>query len=185
MKRIGCLVLFLCCVAPAWADVRLKKGVHTCTVKRIFDGDQVGCLMKVGRVKDHNVWRYFNHRLAGIDAPERRTQQPFWRESQRGLAELLPAGTSVTILVIGYDARYKRNLVTVTADRVGDAGEAQIKAGAAWFYRRYARSLPPQLREQYAAAEMAARLAKRGLWADAQVVSPWSWRRGGRTATAQ
>ena len=47
-----------------------------------------------------------------------------------------------------------------------------VKAGLAWWYRRYAADdwLLKEL-------EAAARTARRGLWVDAKPVPPWEWRR--------
>ncbi len=46
-----------------------------------------------------------------------------------------------------------------------------VKAGFAWWYRRYA---PDD--ETLKQLEAEARAAKRGLWADPHVVPPWEWR---------
>ncbi len=45
-----------------------------------------------------------------------------------------------------------------------------VKAGFAWWYRRYA---PEDERLKQLEAE--ARAAKRGLWVDANPVPPWEW----------
>jgi endonuclease YncB( thermonuclease family) len=47
-----------------------------------------------------------------------------------------------------------------------------VGAGLAWWYRRYA---PGDLDLERLESE--AREAKRGLWADAEPVPPWEWRR--------
>ncbi len=46
-----------------------------------------------------------------------------------------------------------------------------VKAGFAWWYRRYA---PDD--ETLAQLEREARGAQRGLWADSHAVPPWEWR---------
>ncbi len=46
-----------------------------------------------------------------------------------------------------------------------------VRAGFAWWYRRYA---PDD--EMLAQLEQEAREAQRGLWADAEPVPPWEWR---------
>ena len=48
-----------------------------------------------------------------------------------------------------------------------------VRAGLAWWYRRYA----PHDAE-LEALEAEARAARRGLWADPHPVPPWEWRRG-------
>ena len=57
-----------------------------------------------------------------------------------------------------------------------DAGLEQVRAGLAWFFRRYAKELPPDRRQQYADMEAQAKAEQRGLWADAEPVAPWDWR---------
>ncbi len=47
-----------------------------------------------------------------------------------------------------------------------------VKAGACWWYRRYA----PK-NETLKRLEGEAREAKRGLWTNAKAVPPWEWRR--------
>jgi micrococcal nuclease len=46
-----------------------------------------------------------------------------------------------------------------------------VRAGLAWWFRRYA---PDD--EDLKRLEAQARQAKRGLWADAEPVPPWEWR---------
>ena len=57
-----------------------------------------------------------------------------------------------------------------------DAGLEQVRAGLAWYFRRYAKELTPDRRQQYADAEAQAQAERRGLWADAEPVAPWDWR---------
>ena len=53
-----------------------------------------------------------------------------------------------------------------------DVGLAQIIAGLAWWFRRYADEQSPQDRGRYESEEKEARLRKRGLWADGAPVPP-------------
>ena len=46
-----------------------------------------------------------------------------------------------------------------------------IKAGLAWWFRKYSKDV------RLGAFEQEARLAKRGLWTEPQPVPPWKWRR--------
>ena len=71
--------------------------------------------------------------------------------------------------------RYGREVCRVFVDGV-DVGLAQIRAGLAWIFKRYASERKADGRRQYAEAEEAARKAGRGLWADAEPVPPWEWR---------
>jgi endonuclease YncB( thermonuclease family) len=139
---------------------------------RVQDGDSF-----VGRLDDG---RRITIRLSGIDAPER--AQPYANVARRNLLRLLDDGP-LQVHVAKYD-QYGRAVAQVfTAGKGGsvDVGLAQLQDGLAWFYRRYRNDLPAAAREPYAAAEEAARSARRGLWqADAQ--SPWEFRRRGRDA---
>ncbi|WP_296355130.1 thermonuclease family protein [Ramlibacter sp.] len=51
-----------------------------------------------------------------------------------------------------------------------DAGEAQARAGMAWFYTAYGKSLTVK------AAETEAKEERRGLWADTEPIAPREWR---------
>lgn len=110
-------------------------------------------------------------RLAGIDAPERK--QPFGNASRQHLAQL--AFDKVVLVVHNKKDRYGRHVGKVAVDGV-DANLAQIKAGLAWHYKAYEREQSPADRTAYAAAELVARSARRGLWSEASAVPPWEWR---------
>ena len=137
----------------------------------VHDGDTITLLDAAHR--QHKI------RLDGIDAPER--GQPFGRASKQHLAELLANREAVA--ECSKTDRYGRKVCRVLVG-VADAGLEQIRAGLAWFFRRYAKELPPDRREQYAEMETAAKAERRGLWADAEPTPPWDWRathKGGGT----
>lgn len=71
--------------------------------------------------------------------------------------------------------RYGRKVCRVLVGGV-DVGLEQIRAGLAWYFRRYGNELPPNRRQQYADGEAQAKDARRGLWADVAPVPPWEWR---------
>ena len=71
--------------------------------------------------------------------------------------------------------RYRRNVCRVMVGGA-DAGLEQVRAGLVWFFRRYAKELPPDRRQRYADMEAQAKSEPRGLWADAAPVAPWEWR---------
>jgi endonuclease YncB( thermonuclease family) len=50
-----------------------------------------------------------------------------------------------------------------------------VQEGWAWWYRKYAPN-----NKELAAAETAARKAKRGLWTDPNPIPPWEWRQSER-----
>ncbi len=111
-------------------------------------------------------------RLAFIDAPEK--GQPHGRRSRQNLSEH----------AFGKDARahcyktdrYERLICTVLVDGK-DVGLAQLEAGLAWWYRKYAREQLPRQRVIYESAEDRAAADRIGLWADKDPVPPWRWRR--------
>lgn len=106
-------------------------------------------------------------RLASIDAPEKR--QPWGERSRQHLAALC--------------FRQQAKLTPHTTDRYGrtvgavecqgrDASSAQVRAGMAWVYRKYAPKGSPLYTYEHAA-----RAAHEGLWGDPAPLPPWEWRR--------
>ena len=110
-------------------------------------------------------------RLAGIDAPER--AQPYGEASRRNLSELA-YGRLVAADCPKVD-RYKRLVCVVRVDG-SDVSLAQIKAGLAWHYKKYANEQSPDDREAYSNAEIEVRMDGRGLWAETAPLPPWEWR---------
>lgn len=53
---------------------------------------------------------------------------------------------------------------------------AQLAAGMAWWFKRYASDQPLQERHSYEFEEAEARARRVGLWADPQQTPPWDWR---------
>ncbi len=147
-------------VANTHADVVTIKGY----VVGVHDGDSITLLD--ANKRQHKI------RLAGIDAPE--LGQPFGRASKQHLAELLANRDAVA--ECSKIDRYRRDVCRVVVGGV-DAGLEQLRAGMAWFFRRYDKELPSDRRTLYAEAEAQAQSELRGLWAVAEPVPPWSWRR--------
>jgi endonuclease YncB( thermonuclease family) len=58
-----------------------------------------------------------------------------------------------------------------------DVSLQQIKRGLAWHYKQYEREQSVEDRTRYADAEMEARIAKEGLWADSSAIEPSKFRR--------
>lgn len=107
-------------------------------------------------------------RIFGIDAPER--NQPWSGRSRKALSERV-YGKVVRIEPTGRD-RYDRIVARVYADGVS-VGDAQLREGHAWVYRKYDDSEAPL------ALEAEARAARRGLWSLPEPpVPPWEWRSG-------
>lgn len=111
-------------------------------------------------------------RIAGIDAPEK--GQPFADVSRRHLAALL-RGRSLQVEVRKLDA-FGRHVARIDTGE-GDVALAQLEAGLAWHFRRYAADQPPEERLRHAQAEDRARAAGAGLWRDPSPEPPWSFRR--------
>jgi endonuclease YncB( thermonuclease family) len=136
-------------------------GAQTITgrVVGVTDGDTLTVLE--GRTQ-HKV------RVHGIDAPEK--GQPFSNRAQE-YASALAFGKTVTVRRRDTD-RYGRVVGEVELPGGADLGREMVRAGLAWWFRRYApkdRDLPR--------LEAEARGARRGLWADRQPTPPWEWRK--------
>jgi endonuclease YncB( thermonuclease family) len=150
------LLAFALWSLTVWAEVLEGQVVS------VADGGTITLLD--GNRQQHRI------RLAGIDAPEK--AQPFGQRSKQHLAKL----------AFGKDAkadcykidRYDRDVCTVYVNGQ-DVGLAQLDAGLAWWYRKYAHEQLPRDRIDYEAAEDRATADRVGLWQDAKPV-PWEWR---------
>lgn len=111
-------------------------------------------------------------RLAGIDAPEKK--QAFGQRSKQSLSDLV-FSKAVTVDTNKKD-RYGRVVGKVLVNGM-DANLAQVQRGMAWHYKAYEGEQPLVDREVYANAENEAMAARRGLWADADPLPPWEYRR--------
>jgi micrococcal nuclease len=127
-------------------------------VVRISDGDTIG-VMHQGREE--------KIRLYGIDAPERR--QSFSKRAKQ-LVSQLAFGQDVRVQTKGQD-RYGRTVADVILPDGRILNREIVKAGLAWWFRRYAPN-----DEDLKRLEAEARQAKRGLWAEPEPVPPWEWR---------
>lgn len=134
-----------------------------CLVVGVSDGDTLTARCDQGR--DGGVLT-LKVRLAEIDAPER--AQPFGARSKAHLVSLC-FGRAAQLRAQTVD-RYGRTVARVWCDGV-DANAEQVRVGMAWAYERYLKD------ERLRVAQDAAREAQRGLWADAEPVAPWEWRR--------
>lgn len=142
-------------------------------VVRVTDGDTIVVLVEALRAgADEPGPREVKVRLAGIDAPEKK--QDYGSAARKALADKA-MGRSVTVREQGRD-RYGRTIGVVSID--GGASERGeeinrwlVEQGWAWRYARYSDSA------ELAALEQEARAAKRGLWAGANPVAPWEWRK--------
>ena len=110
-------------------------------------------------------------RLADIDAPE--SDQAHGLEALQVLASLVE-GQEVELELVGGDA-YRRIVARVFAADV-DVNAELVLRGLVWVLRDY--DPAPEL----ILLEDEARAAARGLWADADPVPPWIWRKTERAA---
>ena len=125
----------------------------------VTDGDTITVL-----VAGHDKVKV---RLANIDAPEK--AQPFGQRSKQALSDLA-FGKAIECNQSGLD-RYGRTIAECSVGSIV-INLAMVKVGMAWVYRKYAHNVP----DYYAAEEEAHRL-RLGLWAVADPVPPWKWRR--------
>lgn len=132
-------------------------------VVSVADGDTITVLSD--EKMQHRI------RLAGIDAPE--LKQAFGKASRQHLA-LLVAGKPVLVEWHKRD-RYGR-IVGKVFQNGSDVCLAQVRAGMAWWFKRYAGEQTEEDRKRYAGAEQQARVERVGLWQEARPIPPWSWR---------
>ncbi len=153
-SRIGSLFAVLAALIPVLAadhpDLLGK-------VVGISDGDTLTLLV------DQTQYKV---RLDGIDAPE--SHQAFGTKSKQALGDKV-FGKPVRVTNKGPD-RYGRTLGVVW---VGDRNInlEMVKDGLAWHYKQFSKD------KSLADAELEARRAKRGLWADANPTPPWEYRK--------
>jgi micrococcal nuclease len=144
-------------------------------VIHVADGDTITVLRDGTPVKV---------RLHGVDAPEK--SQPYGDRAKE-FTHALVLGREVRVEALAKD-RYGRTVGRVTVTRVESVdhyedgthapvditrclNEELVKAGLAWWYRKYAAS-----DQKIAALEAEARKAGRGLWADPHPTPPWDYR---------
>jgi endonuclease YncB( thermonuclease family) len=130
------------------------------TVTSVHDGDTITVLGE-------------SIRLASIDAPE--LDQAYGPSSRAHLTAMV-LGQTVTVTYEQKD-RYDRVLGTVFKPDCSQVNLNQVASGAAWYYEAYQCEIEIRQRQAYAAAQTAARTAKKGLWATT-AVAPWVHRNG-------
>ena len=133
-----------------------------CSVIGISDGDTLSARCAIDQTSKN-----IEVRLAEIDAPER--AQSYGARSKQNLSALC-FRKSADVRPVSLD-RYGRTIARVTCDG-HDASAEQVRAGMAWVFVRYAAKGSPLY-----GLERDARAGRRGIWADAQPVAPWEWRR--------
>jgi endonuclease YncB( thermonuclease family) len=147
--------LWILLTGPALAEE------FTARVVGITDGDTLRVL------HDH---RSATVRLVGVDAPEKR--QAYGERAKRFTADLAFDRT-VTVRTAGRD-RNGRLLGEVVLPDGRSLNQELVRAGYAWWFRRYSRD------GRLARLEEEARASRRGLWADRAPEPPWEYRVSGR-----
>lgn len=156
-KILHVLLLLQLLVFPTFANARSFTG----KVVKVSDGDTIQ-VMHEGKAE--------KVRLAGIDCPE--SKQPFGQAAKRFVLDIA-AQKTVTVLVETTD-RYGRTVGEVILPDGRNLNQELVRAGYAWWYRKYSSdSTLGELEEK-------ARAARIGLWGDLVPVPPWDWRRGER-----
>ena len=116
--------------------------------------------------------KQFKIRLEGIDTPE--GEQPFGDKATKALSDKV-LNKQVTVTWTKLD-QYQRLLANIT---VGSqwVNQAMVAEGWAWHYVQYSNN------QQLAAAQAAARAARKGLWASKNPIAPWAWRKRPKPTT--
>jgi len=157
----------------SWPDATRAAAIAFCAVVALAAGgaasaDFTGRVVGVADGDTLTVLdgsRQVRVRLWGIDAPER--GQPWSRRSRETLAARAMHRDAL-VATRGTDG-YGRTLARVAVDGV-DLGEAQVRDGMAWVYRRYTKD------RALIALEDDARAARRGLWSLPDPEPPWRFR---------
>ena len=154
------LLLLLLFTAAGLACGAAQRDTLRGRVDHVTDGDTLTVVTDAGRQRI---------RLHEIDAPEH--GQPGSSEARRALVDKV-ADKHVRVAVVAVDD-YGRLVGKV---RLGnrDINRELVREGHAWAYRQYLKD------RSLLADEAAAREAKRGLWAEEDVMPPWEWRQAAR-----
>lgn len=132
----------------------------------ISDGDTLTLLQEHTELKI---------RLAAIDAPEK--DQPFGQKSKQSLSDFCFKKTA-TAEIVDKD-RYGRYVAVVSCGKT-IVNDAQVQAGMAWVYRKYAKGFG-----HLYSLEREAQESHLGLWVDKHAIEPWLWRRAKREEVAK
>lgn len=158
--KIAPLLLLL--ALPLQAASHKKK---TCRVVGVSDGDTL--TVRCSRNEREKI------RLSDVDAPEKK--QAFGQAAKK-LASELAFGKDVVIVEHNHD-RYGRTVAQVVLPDGKDLGRELVRAGMAWWYKRYSKD------PSYGDLEDEARKSRRGLWAEPAPVQPWEFRRKPKTVS--
>lgn len=155
LRLISLILLYLLSTVPLWGAEFTGKVVG------VSDGDTI-TVMYQGRGE--------KVRLSGIDCPEK--GQAFGNRAKQFTSKMV-FGRDVLVRTHGRDC-YKRLLGEVFLPDGRSLNQELVRAGYAWWFRRYSDNADLKKLEEEA------RAAKAGLWVDPQAIPPWQYRRKGR-----
>ena len=157
MTKLKLFLIILIALFSLSAQTEIIRG----KVIKIADGDTLTLLT------DSN--KKIKIRLAGIDTPERK--QSFGNTAKNALAKLV-FHKKILIEKQTKD-RYGRTIGVVFLNNKNVNNEL-VRQGMAWVYKKYTdNKILYELEAQ-------AKTRRIGLWADANPIAPWDWRRGKR-----
>jgi micrococcal nuclease len=149
--------LYLSILSIVWL-IALPADAFSGLVTGITDGDTITVLDNGNSEKI---------RLAGIDCPEKK--QAFGVKAKQYTSSLC-LQKQVIVIVLGHD-RYRRTIADITLPNGRNLNAELVKAGYAWWYRKYA-----QDNKQLEQLEANAHVHKLGLWHDTAPIAPWNFR---------
>ncbi len=154
MKRlfIAALAVFLISIPAQAVEFRSR-------IVEVVDGDSLTAVWSGRRVEV---------RLWGIDAPE--WNQSYGRDATK-FVERLVLNKRVRIEVKDRD-HYTRFIARIILPNGRDLGVELVKAGLAWWTKKYA----PKDKE-LPRLEKQAKKTRRGLWSQPKPITPWAYRR--------
>lgn len=166
MKRPFALLLGIAIIVLAAAAVVLYclPDGDTLAVLSVHDGDS----LRLRRADGQGMVV----RLYGVDCPE--LGQPYGEEA-RDLTRRM-VGRRVTVRPTGGKS-WRREVAVVLLHDGRSLQSALVEAGMAWVDDRFCRRAEC---DGWRKAQARARAARRGLWADADPVPPWQWRRANK-----
>jgi micrococcal nuclease len=160
LAKIALFFLFLFAGNGKEPDLQLPKNFQA-KVVGVKDGDTIEVLY------DNNT---IIIRLAHVDCPEVKKQQPFGKAAKEFTSGIC-FGQTVTVESNGKFDRYKRLIAVIINNKNENVNKALVKAGLAWHFLKYSTD------KSYDELEAIARQNKIGLWADKNPTPPWLWRK--------
>ncbi|KIQ26871.1 nuclease [Variovorax paradoxus] len=141
---------------------------RTCLIVGVTDGDTLTA--RCGHIGSYEQVKV---RIAAIDAPEKK--QPYGQRSRQALSRLCYAEKAV---ITERDTdRYGRTVADVSCHGE-DAGSRMVSGGWAWVYDYH--KIATKRGGGLFRLQDSARAQRLGLWADAEPVPPWDWRKSQR-----